>query len=158
MPPQVQANLSPPEAPPGPPPEQAVPEKPVADRAVLEKAIPEQVVTPLPLLPSGALVEVSLRFPPGNALAARRAATLAADLRKDGFSVSEPRALPSRLPEGTRYVFAEDHDAAAEIAEAAHRHAADLPQAARRETPGERDPAPRPGSVDIIVSGEGEGP
>ncbi len=130
-------------APPAPAPTLAVPPPPPA-------AAEAPAVEVMPTLPTGALITVAVRFPSGDAPAARRAATLAAALRADGFAVDGPVAATGRGAAGAGYVFAEDRDAAERVAAAAHRRLAELPDAARRLSP-DSGPPPRPGSIQIMV-------
>ncbi len=126
-----------------------------ASRSAPVVETPPSIVEASPALPSGPFTTVAIRFPAGDAQAGRRAATVASGLRDGGFAVDGPLGAPVREPAGASYVFAEDRAAAEEVARAARRIAATLPAMPARRRPGEREPPPRPGTIQLVILGEG---
>ena len=108
----------------------------------------------LPVLPTGAFTVISIHFHAGSPRARKEAATLAASLRTDGYSVDDPDVTSGRESNGVGYLFAEDREAALALAKFAHRIVAYLPIVATRRTPGDRDAPPHPGAIQINLSGE----
>jgi hypothetical protein len=98
-------------------------------------------------LPSGAPIHVALRYARGNAVAAARAAGLAASMRGVGIAV-DGAALAARreVRPGARYFFAEDRDAADAVLRAAGLPGRGvLSDAAGGEVP------PRPGQIELTM-------
>ena len=98
-------------------------------------------------LPSGAPARVALHYARGDAAAASRATDLALSLRRAGFSVDGPVAITGRGRPGVHYFFAEDRGAAEAVLRSANLQGGGLLAGAAG-----RNPPPRPGTIELIVS------
>ena len=136
--------LGPPPAPPEQTPTQPDPAVTPPEQQAAAPAVPP---TAPDQLPSGAPARVALHYARGDAVAAARAADLALSLRRAGFWVDGPAAITGRGSPGVHYFFAEDR----EMAEAVLR-SVNLPGESLLAGAAGRNPSPRPGAIELIVS------
>jgi len=99
-------------------------------------------------LPQTPMIRVRVQYASGDAESTARAGRQADRLRAAGFVVEAPSPLArGGAQPGIRYFFAEDRDAAAEVARRLESFAGDIRQAA----PVRRDALPRPGTVEVLL-------
>ena len=138
------APVPPPPAPPEQTPTQPDPAVTPPEQQAAAPAVPP---TAPDQLPSGAPAWVALHYARGDAAAASRATDLALSLRRAGFSVDGPVAITGRGRPGVHYFFAEDRGAAEAVLRSANLQGGGLLAGAAG-----RNPPPRPGTIELIVS------
>jgi hypothetical protein len=157
--PPVVADPSPPvaEMPPSAPREpEPVPEPAPDTVAAVAVAVPAPIAPPpavipavVPVaLPAMPVARVRIQYPRGDAQAETRAVRLVDGLRAGGVLVEAVAAAPAATRPGIRYFFAEDRDAATEVARRLEDFAGDI-----RLTPSARREAlRRPGTIEVVLS------
>jgi len=101
------------------------------------------------VLPASPPARVRIRYPRGDADAEARAQRQAAEMRTAGLAVEPPAAIRDGGGRpGIRYFFAEDREAAAEVARRVEGFAGDI----RLIAPSRREGLPRPGTVEVLLS------
>jgi hypothetical protein len=117
--------------------------------AVVVPPAPGPKIEPVALvLPATPTVRVRIQYARGDADTAARANRQAEGLRAAGFAVEAPAALARAGGQpGIRYYFADDRDAAAEVARRLEAFAGDI----RLAAPARRDALPRPGTVEVLL-------
>lgn len=101
------------------------------------------------VLPTTPPARVRIQYPRGDARAEARAQRQAAAMRAAGLAVEPPTAIRDGAARpGIRYFFAEDRDAAADVARRVEGFAGDI----RLIAPSRREGLPRPGTVEVLLS------